>query len=200
MLAAIHRGSRSRSRGRLPAHSSRCTATVKASERTGSMREGLGPLPRLPGRLELVRKKIISRHLSAILMIVGSLVIGFSCSSVVPRFAKVYEDMAGTLPLFLPAAARFGIRSANHAACWLSCWPRRCGSVGVFRARTFPRLLTSTLAHPGPRRRMKAYQLARLYRTAGMLLRAGNPAVRALDMVRELPRFIWARASCAPRR
>jgi general secretion pathway protein F len=34
--------------------------------------------------------------------------------------------------------------------------------------------------------RMKTYQLARLYRTAGMLLRAGIPAVRALDMVRDL--------------
>jgi general secretion pathway protein F len=34
--------------------------------------------------------------------------------------------------------------------------------------------------------RMKVYQLARLYRTAAMLLRAGIPAVRALDMVRDL--------------
>ena len=33
---------------------------------------------------------------------------------------------------------------------------------------------------------MKVYQLARLYRTAGMLLRAGIPAVRALDMVQGL--------------
>ena len=35
---------------------------------------------------------------------------------------------------------------------------------------------------------MKVYQLARLYRTVGMLLRAGIPAVRALDMVRDLLR------------
>jgi general secretion pathway protein F len=34
--------------------------------------------------------------------------------------------------------------------------------------------------------RMKTYQLARLYRTAGMLLNAGIPAVKALDMVRDL--------------
>ena len=34
--------------------------------------------------------------------------------------------------------------------------------------------------------RMKVYQLARLYRTAGMLLNAGIPAVKALDMVRDL--------------
>ena len=33
---------------------------------------------------------------------------------------------------------------------------------------------------------MKVYQLARLYRTTAMLLRAGIPAVRALDMVRDL--------------
>jgi general secretion pathway protein F len=33
---------------------------------------------------------------------------------------------------------------------------------------------------------MKIYQLARLYSTVGMLLRAGIPVVRALDMVRDL--------------
>jgi len=33
---------------------------------------------------------------------------------------------------------------------------------------------------------MKIYQLARLYRTAGMLLRAGIPAVQSLAMVRDL--------------
>ena len=33
---------------------------------------------------------------------------------------------------------------------------------------------------------MKVYQLSRLYRTLGMLLRAGIPAVRAFDMVRDL--------------
>lgn len=33
---------------------------------------------------------------------------------------------------------------------------------------------------------MKIYQLARLYRTVGMLLRAGIPVVSALDMVRGL--------------
>jgi general secretion pathway protein F len=33
---------------------------------------------------------------------------------------------------------------------------------------------------------MKVYQLARLYRTAGMLLRAGIPALRALEMAEDL--------------
>jgi general secretion pathway protein F len=33
---------------------------------------------------------------------------------------------------------------------------------------------------------MKTYQLARLYRTAGMLMRAGIPAVKALEMVEGL--------------
>jgi general secretion pathway protein F len=33
---------------------------------------------------------------------------------------------------------------------------------------------------------MKTYQLARLYRTAGMLLRAGVPALRALEMAQDL--------------
>jgi general secretion pathway protein F len=39
---------------------------------------------------------------------------------------------------------------------------------------------------PAVGERLKIYQLARLYRTAGMLLKAGIPAVQALGMVRDL--------------
>jgi len=48
------------------------------------------------------------------------------------------------------------------------------------RAAVISKLLaTSLLAQ-----RVRTYQLARLYRTVGMLLRAGVPAVKCLDMVR----------------
>jgi general secretion pathway protein F len=39
---------------------------------------------------------------------------------------------------------------------------------------------------PAVGERLKIYQLARLYRTAGMLLKAGIPAVQALAMTRDL--------------
>src|SRR5436309_2197177 len=64
-------------------------ATIKASERTGNVREALGRYIAYQEELERVRKKIVSASIyPAILMVVGGLVIGFLMLYVVPRFAK----------------------------------------------------------------------------------------------------------------
>jgi general secretion pathway protein F len=191
MLAAIHRGEPfSQAVAAFPQHFSPLyVATVKASERTGSMREALGRYIAYQEELERVRKKIVSASIyPAILMIVGFLVIGFLMFYVVPRFAKVYEDMAGTLPFFSQLLLGFGNFVGNHAAVLgLSLLGALAAAVWAFSRQDFRSWLNLQLWRiPGLGSRMKTYQLARLYRTAGMLLRAGIPAVRALDMVREL--------------
>ena len=191
MLAAIHRGEPfSQAVAAFPQHFSPLyVATVKASERTGSMREALGRYIAYQRELEGVRKKIVSASIyPAILMIVGFLVIGFLMFYVVPRFAKVYEDMAGTLPFFSQLLLGFGNFVGNHAAVLgLSLLGAVAAAVWAFSRPDFRSWLNIQLWRiPGLGSRMKTYQLARLYRTAGMLLRAGIPAVRALDMVREL--------------
>src|ERR671914_565932 len=118
LLAAIHRGEPfSQAVAGFPQHFSPLyVATIKASERTGSMREALGRYIAYQEELERVRKKIVSASLyPAILLAVGGLVIGFLMFYVVPRFARVYEDMAGTLPFFsqrLVAFAQFVGRTA----------------------------------------------------------------------------------------
>ena len=57
----------------------------------------------------------------------------------------------------------------------------------AFASRTCAPALNARLWRlPALGERMKVYQLARLYRTAGMLMRAGIPAVRALEMVQDL--------------
>jgi general secretion pathway protein F len=191
LLAALHRGEPfSQAVAGFPQHFSPLyVATLKASERTGSMREALGRYIAYQEELERVRKKVVSASIyPAILMIVGALVIGFLMFYVVPRFAAVYEDMAGNLPFFSQLLLAFGNAVRNHAlvislgfvsflllAAWASSQP-------AFRAWLNTRLWRV----PGLGARMKVYQLARLYRTAGMLLKAGIPAVKALEMVREL--------------
>jgi general secretion pathway protein F len=164
-------------------------ATIKASERTGNVREALGRYIAYQEELERVRKKIVSASIyPAILMIVGVLVIGFLMFYVVPRFAKVYEDMASTLPFFSQLLLGFGNFVGHHA---LAIGAAVIGLVGAsmwaFSRPEFRSWLNSQLWRvPAVGSRMKIYQLARLYRTAGMLLRAGIPAVKALDMVRDL--------------
>jgi general secretion pathway protein F len=191
LLAAIHRGEPfSQALAGFPQHfSALYVATIKAAERTGSMREALGRYIAHQEELERVRKKIVSASIyPAILMIVGALVIGFLMFYVVPRFAQVYEDMASTLPLFSRLLLAFGHFVGNHALALAF------GGILVVTATAWafgrPQvrgwLNTQLWRIPALGARMKTYQLARLYRTAGMLLNAGIPAVRALDMVREL--------------
>lgn len=204
MLAAIRRGEPfSQAVAALPQHFSPLyVATIQASERTGNVKEALGRYIAYQEELDRVKKKVVSASIyPAILAIVGTLVLGFLMLYVVPRFARVYEDMAHGLPLFSRLLLAFGKFVGDNA------WPIATATVlfvstaiyfftrPAFRAACNARLWRI----PAIGERMKVYQLARLYRTAGMLLRAGIPAVRALDMVKDLlaahlrPQLIAAR-------
>jgi general secretion pathway protein F len=184
LLAAIHRGEPfSQAVAGFPQHFSPLyVATIKASERTGNMREALARYIAYQEELERVRKKIVSASIyPAILMIVGALVISFLMFYVVPRFARVYEDMASTLPFFSRLLLGFGNFVGNGGILVVAA------AVWAFSQARFRAWLNTRLWRvPALGARMKTYQLARLYRTAGMLLNAGIPAVRALEMVREL--------------
>jgi general secretion pathway protein F len=107
---------------------------------------------------------------------------------VVPRFARVYEDMAGTLPLFSKLLLAFGGFVGNNAFVLGGAALGLIGGAAWAWSRPEVRcwLNTRVWRIPALGERMKVYQLARLYRTTSMLLRAGIPAVRALDMVRDL--------------
>ncbi|HEX2199031.1 MAG TPA: type II secretion system F family protein [Burkholderiales bacterium] len=191
LLGALHRGEPfSQAVAGFPQHFSPLyVATLKASERTGSMREALGRYIAYQEELERVRKKVVSASIyPAILLVVAALVIGFLMFYVVPRFASVYEGMAGNLPFFSQLLFAFGNAVRNHAVllglsfCSLAALGFWAFSLPAFRAWLNTRLWRV----PGLGQRMKVYQLARLYRTAGMLLKAGIPAVKALEMVRDL--------------
>jgi general secretion pathway protein F len=191
LLAAIHRGEPfSQAVAGFPQHfSALYVATVKASERTGSMREALGRYIAYQEELERVRKKVVSASIyPAILAVVGALVIGFLMFYVVPRFSRVYEDMAATLPFFSQLLLAFGNFVANHAyAIGAASIALVIAVMWAFSRPEFRGWLNTSLWRiPALGARMKVYQLARLYRTAGMLLRAGIPALRALEMVHGL--------------
>jgi len=188
IVAALHRGEPfSQALAGLPqVFSPLYVATVKAAERTGGIAEALARYVAYQEELERVKKKVVSASIyPAILLGVGVLVLGFLMFYVVPRFAGVYEDMAGTLPFFSQLLLAFGRFVGNHMvsigiafAAFISV------SLWAFSNPAFRAWLNTRLWQlPGLGSRMKVYQLSRLYRTAGMLLRAGIPAVRALEMV-----------------
>jgi general secretion pathway protein F len=191
ILAAIHRGEPfSRALGRFPQFFPAIfMATVRASERTGNVREALARYIAYQEELDRVRRKLVAAAIyPAILVVVAALVLGFLMFYVVPRFARVYEDISGTLPFFSAALLAVGrgveqhgwmIALAGAGVLALGAWGV---SLPAFRAWLHEQLWRL----PDAGERMKVYQLARLYRTAGMLLRAGIPVLRALDMARDV--------------
>ena len=191
LVASIHRGEPfSKAVAALPQHFSPLyVATVKASERTGNVKEALSRYIAYQEELERVRKKVVSASIyPAILMIVGMLVLGFLMFYVVPRFAQVYDDMSHSLPFFSQLLLSFGSFVGKHGFFLFSAFILGAGSLAWALSR--PNVRSAVMQRiwrlPALGERMKTYQLARLYRTAGMLMRAGIPAVRALEMVQDL--------------
>jgi general secretion pathway protein F len=191
ILSAIHRGEPfSQAVAAFPQHfSALYVATIKASERTGNVKEALGRYIAYQEEFDRVRKKIVSATIyPAILMLVGLAVVGFLMFYVVPRFARVYEDMASTLPFFSRVLLSFGSFVGQHAlVVGFSFISVLSLLIFLFNRPDFRAWLNTRIwAIPAIGERLKTYQLARLYRTAGMLLKAGIPAVKVLDMVRNL--------------
>ena len=191
VLAAIHRGEPfSRAVAAFPQHFSPLyVATIKASERTGNVKEALSRCIAYQEELERVKKKVVSASIyPAILVVVGALVLGFLMLYVVPRFAQVYDDMSGTLPFFSQLLLGFGKFVGKHGSLLFSVFILGAGACawGFSRPQLRAALNQRLWRIPALGERMKTYQLARLYRTAGMLMRAGIPTLRALEMVEDL--------------
>ena len=160
-------------------------ATVRATERTGDLPDALRRYIAYQAQLELVRKKIVSASIyPVLLMLAGGLVMLFLLGYVVPKFSHVYEDMHGDLPLLSRALLNLGRFIEAHGA--MVAMAMAAAIVAFVRLFTLPAVRSGIVAWlwkiPALGERMRLYQLARFYRTLGMLLRGGMPVVTALDM------------------
>lgn len=164
-------------------------ATIQSSERTGNVREALSRFIAYEEEVDRVRKKVVSALIyPAILTLVGGAVLAFLLLYVVPRFAGVYEGLNAELPLFSSLLLGLGRFVKSHGAAVMVALAGAlalaiyAGAQESIRAALAARLWRV----PALGERMQVYQLARFYRSAGMLLRAGIPALRAFDMVHGL--------------
>ena len=160
-------------------------STVRATERTGDLPDALRRYAAYDTQLEAVRKKVVSASIYPVLLIfAGGLVLLFLLGYVVPKFSYVYEDIQGDLPLLSQALLEFGRLVEAHGLAMLAVLA--LGGAALYRAARAPsarRWIGEKLWQvPAVGERMRLYQLARFYRTLGMLLRGGTPVVPALDM------------------
>jgi general secretion pathway protein F len=164
-------------------------ASVRAAEKTSDLPESLTRYVGYQERLEGVRKKLTAAAIyPALLLILGGAVTLFLLGWVVPRFAAVYEGNLERLPLASRLLMEWGGLIQHHAleagiaALALLVMALHVLSRPGARAAISRRIWRL----PGVGEKLRVFQLTRFYRTVGMLLSGGIPAVAALDMAHDL--------------
>ena len=160
-------------------------ATVRASERSGVIAEALRRFVAYQQQIDLLRKRLVSASIyPAVLLSAGTLVLLFLVAYVVPRFSGIYEEIGGEVPFASRMLMQWGRLLEAHGLAVLG------GFLGCVALAAWGALRPGTRAAAGrllarlPRvgHQLELYQLARLYRTVGMLLRGGLPVVTAFEM------------------
>ena len=164
-------------------------ATVRASERSGAISEALRRFVAYQEQIDLLKKRMINASIyPAVLLAAGGLVVIFLVAYVVPRFAGIYEDMGGQLPWASRLLMHWGQLIDAHGLAVLVAFLLTVIAAGYGASRPgFRASVGRALARiPAIGQQLELYQLARLYRTVGMLLRGGLPVVTAFEMTRGL--------------
>ena len=176
-------------------------AMVRASETTGTVRAAIRRYMQYQRQVDEIRGKLkAAATYPAILLSVGFLVISFLMLYVLPRFSEVYDD-AGTSNRNAPGFVQMWGTFVRHHT--LLAWS------GLFLLIA---AVTVLVLHPAVRRaayrkiltlpwvgeRVALLQLARLYRTLGMLLNSGVSVLAAMRMTQaSLPEAMQADLTAA---
>jgi general secretion pathway protein F len=159
-------------------------ATVKAAERTGDLGNALSRYIAYDNQVSLLKKKIISASIyPMLLIIVGGLVIAFLMGFVVPKFSSVYEGTGADLPWMSQMMLQWGTLISQHGETMLAILVGMViGLVVLFKTPAMRQaMIRSIWRIPAVGARLQLYQLARFYRTMGMLLAGGTPIMTAID-------------------
>ncbi|KQT41841.1 MULTISPECIES: type II secretion system F family protein [unclassified Methylophilus] len=159
-------------------------ATVKAAERTGDLGNALSRYIAYDNQVSLLKKKIISASIyPMLLIIVGGLVIAFLMGFVVPKFSSVYEGTGADLPWMSQMMLQWGTLISQHGETMLAILVGGIiGLILVFKTPSMRQAMVRAIWRiPAVGAKLQLYQLARFYRTLGMLLAGGTPIMTAID-------------------
>ncbi len=160
-------------------------ASVRASERTGALQEALTRYIAYAQQADALRKTLVNACIyPAVLLGAGFLVTLFLMGYVVPRFSAIYEDVGSDLPAASRVLLKWGQLIDAHAGLMTLLTVGFLGAAiyGLSRPAARAAMGEWITRIPAVGRQLQIYQMARLYRTTGMLLRGGMPAVAALQM------------------
>jgi general secretion pathway protein F len=150
-------------------------ASVEASQRTGQIPQALRQHAEYLTWLNGLRDKLVSAAIYPVILIVASLlVVSFLTIFVVPRFAQIYEDMGGELPLLSRWLLNVGQAVGGQPMVSLGVLAGVIGAaVWAWRLPATKALVADMLWRmPRIGTRIRLMELAALYRTLGLLLQA----------------------------
>ena len=161
-------------------------ATVRASEKTGDLPEALTRFITYQTQMEVVKKKLIGASIYPVmLLVVGLLVSVFLLVFVVPKFSAIYDDMGSDLPWLSLLLIKWGhfVQERGWELAGIVVAILGTGGYAMTRPAFWASVMKQLWRIPAIGERMRVYQLARFYKTLGMLLRGGIPITKALEMV-----------------
>ncbi len=164
-------------------------ALIRASERTGDMPQALRRHVAYQTQVDAVRKKIIAASIyPSLLMVVGGLVVLFLLGYVIPRFSGIYENTGQNLPWASQMLLKWGQLLQTHGSEVLMVTLASSAGLMFLLSRSAVRawIAKKIWQIPTMGEAIRIYQLARFYRTLGMLLQGGIPLTTAMQMVQSL--------------
>ena len=164
-------------------------ALIRASERTGDMVQALTRHVAYQGQLDAVRKKIVTASIyPVLLLIVGGLVMLFLLGYVVPKFSAIYESAGSNLPWMSQMLLAWGRLMQQHGAEVVASFLAIVVVLAYALSRPMVRaaIINKVWQIPALGETLRIYQLARFYRTLGMLLHGGIPLVTGMQMLESL--------------
>ncbi len=161
-------------------------ATIEASEQTGGVADALKRFVTFESRFQALRSRVIGALIyPALLMSLAGLVVAFLLGYVVPRFSVFFVDRLADMPFMSAVVIRLGLAIEAHPMGALLLTLGILGALGLTFAQAAARqwLIATASRLPWLGERIRGYELVRIYRSLGMLLRGGIPAVRSLQMI-----------------
>lgn len=162
---------------------------LKAAERTGALAEALQRHGRFQSQTEELRANVWAAATYPLLLLgAGSCVVLFLLLYVVPRFALVYQDVQAALPWTARLLLAWGEFAHGRAGLLLLTLALAVTAIALLLRQTGlrARLLARLQRLPRLGDVLKEIQLSHYFHSLGLLLMAGIPLPRALELSRDL--------------
>jgi general secretion pathway protein F len=160
-------------------------AMVRSSETTGTVRKSINRFMFYQAQVGEIRSKLIGAAIyPAILLSVGFLVISFLMLYVLPRFSEVFEDASARAQQSAGFVAWWGgfVRD-NTLLAWLGFFVLIATAIAAAANHRFRQFFARKMEQaPMIGEIIWTLQMARMYRTLGMLLHSGVGVLTAMRM------------------